>query len=258
MFISVVIPTLNEEDYLGILLSSLVSQTHKDFEVIVVDGGSTDVTEKEAEKFKNRLQLQFVKSPQKGIAFQRNYGANIAQAEHLMFMDADCFIESTFIEKIADFISTNPEIDVLTTWMKLLSGKKRDRVLAYIYNQLVLDFAKTWSPIAHGAFICIKKKVFSDLEGFRSLLVGEDYDLVGRAHKRGYHYGLLKYPQIQTSVRRLEKMGRPRYLLAMGKNAIYYQFRDLLKNAKWLDYKLDEGGAYYKGVEKTKTVEKLT
>lgn len=71
---SIVVPTLNEENYVGILLSALCKQDFKDFEVTVVDAKSLDKTRGVVEKFKDRLNIKFVISPQRGVSFQRNYG----------------------------------------------------------------------------------------------------------------------------------------------------------------------------------------
>lgn len=247
MYVTIIIPTLNEEDYIGILLHSLTAQTYKKFEVIVVDGGSTDETQDKALEFQGLLNLRFVKSPKKGIALQRNYGASLTKYEHLMFMDADDYLDPDFMEKVTAHIQDHPKTDLLTTRLKPLSNKIRDHVMFYSYHKFYMELVKKWKPAAGGAFIYVKEEVFNKLNGFSAdLLVGEDFDLVYRAHGSGYKYELLKNPPVHTSVRRLEKMGRPKYLWAMGKNAVYMQFRNILKNADWLDYDLKEGGSYYK------------
>ena len=248
MFVTIVIPTLNEEDYIGILLHSLAAQTYKNFEVIVVDGGSKDETQGRVLEFQGLLNLKFVKAPKKGVARQRNFGASLAKSEHLMFMDADDYLDPDFMEKVTTHLKSHTSIDLLTTWLKPLSDKMRDRVMFYSFHKFYMDLVKKWKPVAGGAFIYIKKSVFMKLKGFRAdLLVAEDFDLVYRAHEAGYKYDLLKKPPVHTSVRRLEQMGRPKYLWSLGKNAIYYQFRNVTKNVDWLvDYDLKEGGFYYK------------
>jgi len=248
MLVTIVIPTLNEEDYIGILLHSLAAQTYKNFEVIVVDGGSKDETQGRALEFQGLLNLKFVKAPKKGVAVQRNYGAFLAKNADIMFMDADDYLDPDFMEKVTTHLKDHPKIDILTTWIKPLSNKIRDHAMFYSFNKFYMDLVKKWKPVAGGAFIYIKKSVFMKLEGFKAdLLVAEDFDLVYRAYQAGYKYDLLKKPSVHTSVRRLEQMGRPKYLWSLGKIAIYYQFRNATKNVDWLvDYNLKEGGFYYK------------
>ena len=76
MKFSVIIPTLNEEKYVGVLLNSLEKQEFKDFEVLVVDGNSKDSTCKVVRAYtKSVPNFRLIKSPKRGVAYQRNYGA---------------------------------------------------------------------------------------------------------------------------------------------------------------------------------------
>ena len=246
MFLSIVIPALNEENYIGILLNSLTKQLHKDFEVLVVDGGSKDSTCDKVIEFSSKINLQLIKSDKKGIAYQRNLGASKAKSDYLIFLDADGFVGDDFLQKLSAYLSSNPNVDTLTSWIEPLSDRKRDKLIFYTYNQFFLDVAKNIKPIAHGAFICIKSSVFQHLKGFReNVAVGEDFDLVIRATKHGYKFAVLKNPKIFTSIRRMETMGWGRYLWAMGKNSLYFQLRDIVDKVPWLDYDLETGGAYY-------------
>src|SRR4051794_40731780 len=88
--LAVVIPTLNEEQYIGALLDTLASQTVQPKEVVVVDAFSTDRTEQEVKKrFKILPQLRFYQIPKYTVARQRNFGAHKTTAAHLLFLDAD-------------------------------------------------------------------------------------------------------------------------------------------------------------------------
>ncbi len=68
--LDIVIPTLNEEHYIGILLDCLDSQTNKNFNVYLSDGNSTDKTIEVAESFKGRLNINIVKCIKSGVAYQ--------------------------------------------------------------------------------------------------------------------------------------------------------------------------------------------
>lgn len=87
---SVIIPALNEEKFLPTLLDSLVRQTKKNFEVIVVDGKSKDQTVKVARLYSKKIaHLQVIVSSKANLPFQRNLGASKAQGDWLVFADAD-------------------------------------------------------------------------------------------------------------------------------------------------------------------------
>ncbi|MEM1577971.1 MAG: glycosyltransferase [Candidatus Pacearchaeota archaeon] len=101
--LSVIIPAHNEERYIGKCLSSLLNQKYKDYEIIVVNDGSTDKTEqivKEFQKKSKRIKLLSFKQGH-SAAFARNRGAEKAKGEILVFIDADQFVKKDFLSKIA-------------------------------------------------------------------------------------------------------------------------------------------------------------
>ena len=88
--ISIVIPAFNEENYIQHLLMSLAKQTKKDFEVVVVDGSSSDNTVAVVNSFLNTLPtLRMIVSNQANLPLQRNIGARATHGKWLIFMDAD-------------------------------------------------------------------------------------------------------------------------------------------------------------------------
>ena len=91
--ISVVIPSLNEEKYLPILLESLKNQTFKDYEVIVADAGSKDQTIEIAKTYGAKVVAGGMPGP------GRNRGAEAATGEFLFFFDSDVVLPTDFLEK---------------------------------------------------------------------------------------------------------------------------------------------------------------
>lgn len=97
--LSVVIPALNEEKFIGHCLNSLAGQTlgRDKFEVIVVDNGSTDRTREITAKFETFLNLRVLEAGKGNISALRNQGASFATGSFLAFLDADCFPTSTWL-----------------------------------------------------------------------------------------------------------------------------------------------------------------
>ncbi len=212
MKFSILIPTLNEEKYIGKLLQSLVEQTYKDFEVIVVDGNSEDKTIEIIESFKDKLNVKALKAEKRGVSCQRNFAAANAKADHLVFFDADVNPEPSFIEKVNSYISVN-DVDILTSWNIPISDKKVDEFLYWVFNQFYLEPLKHRFPAAVGTFIYVKKESFNSVGGFHEEInLAEDFDLVRRMFKKGFKYALLKDPAIKFSVRRMEKEGRVQFV----------------------------------------------
>src|SRR5689334_11198275 len=92
-FFSIIVPTLNEEQYLPRLLTSIRRQRYKQYEVILVDGKSTDKTIAIAQSFRTLLpKLTIVRSEKQQVGYQRNLGAKRAAGAYFVFLDADVSI----------------------------------------------------------------------------------------------------------------------------------------------------------------------
>ena len=235
MKFSIVIPTLNEEKYIGGLLDSLVKQTFKDFEVIVIDGRSKDKTKEKVMEYQNDLDIRFVVAPKRGVGFQRNYGLKYVNSGDLIFFDADVTIEKDFLEKIDKYLENKP-VDVLTSWFEPASDKKRDRLI-YGINNVYLEAIKHISPRSGGAFIYIRKEPFLKVGGFsETIVLGEDWDLIKRLDKYGCKYRRVKKPAIKVSVRRLEKEGRLHYATNMLMAGIHIGLKGPIRNNKKIKY----------------------
>lgn len=101
MKISVIIPTYNEEKDVGECLTSLLGQSEKDIEIIVVDDGSNDETLNVLEKIKNgNEKINILKQKHLGAGAARNLGAKRARGEILVFVDADMTFDKDFLEKL--------------------------------------------------------------------------------------------------------------------------------------------------------------
>ncbi len=99
---SIIIPAHNEEEVIERAIKSVQHQTFKDFEIIVSNDGSTDKTREIVEKMMKKDKRIKISNRDKGhsAAFARNKGAEIAKGEILVFLDADAYLESTFLKSI--------------------------------------------------------------------------------------------------------------------------------------------------------------
>ena len=106
--LSVIIASYNHQDYIAETLESLEKQTFQDFEIIVVDDGSTDKTVEVAKNFPSRAQI-FTQENQ-GVVAARNRGANLAKGEYICFVDSDDVVLPDRFERQVAILDGDPEL----------------------------------------------------------------------------------------------------------------------------------------------------
>lgn len=245
-FFSIIIPSLNEEINLPILLRSIKNQTEKDYEVIVIDSLSTDNTKKEAEKFKNTIKnFQFIIRRCKNVSMARNYGASLSQGKFLIFFDADVELEKDFISEIKKKIQKF-NLDMTTVWNRPKKKSFTGKAVLFLLNINMTLFEKI-KPAANGPCIIIKKELFDKIGHFdEQIIFGEDFDLVQKAHKQKAIFKVFAKPVLYVSTRRFEKEGLLHSLYKSIKAILYQLFFGPIKKPIF-DYEM--GGQYYKKVK---------
>lgn len=107
MNISVVIPLFNKEKHIQRAITSVLGQTHQDFELVIVDDGSTDGSYEAANAIKDP-RMRFIRQENKGVSVARNRGVAEAKYDWVAFLDADDEWLPEFLEKISELISQFP------------------------------------------------------------------------------------------------------------------------------------------------------
>ncbi len=213
--LSIIIPTLNEEKYLPILLSQIKKQKFSDLEIIVADAGSKDKTVEIAKSF--GCIITKGGNPAKG----RNEGAKIAKGEILLFMDADnIYLPDNFFEKlISEFKRKNLGI---ATFPIYPDGNWFDKFAYGIYNFWV---KLTQKFLAHATnSVLVKKEVFEKVGGFdEEIKIGEDHYFAKMASKIS-KFGFIETEPVLTSTRRFEKDGRIKTYLKYFLAGVYMFF----------------------------------
>jgi glycosyltransferase involved in cell wall biosynthesis len=248
-FFSVVIPTLNEEKYLPLLLKDLANQTWQDFEIIHVDGDSSDKTVQKAKDFADRLTITTQIVKKRNVAFQRNSGAKLARASWIIFMDADNRLPKEFLAKIKQQLDKNPATDIFTCLVEVkdngdLLKKSSQRAINYGLELYYL----LGKVSAFGAMIGCRKEIFDKLSFDEKQKIYEDTIFAQAVADAGYTFTLFKKPRYNYSLRRIEKEGMLKILrVAARMNLHYLQGKDFSKTD--LGYTM-KGGKYYDQIPK--------
>ena len=97
--ISIIVPVYNVEEYLDRAFESIISQSFKDFEILIIDDGSTDSSGKISDSLKKKYPTftRVFHNKNNGVSYTRNFGINVALGKYIFFMDPDDYIESNFL-----------------------------------------------------------------------------------------------------------------------------------------------------------------
>lgn len=184
--VSVIIPVYNEEKRIESCLLSLVQQTQKPTEIILIDDGSTDHTEEIILGIKKEIDISVVilKQNHQGTAIARNNGVLMATGEVLVFVDADMEFESHFLEKLIEPISMGT---TKGTFTKEEYVKNWDNIWAKCWNYNEGIFENRRIPKAYPdtspVFRAIIKEEFERVGGFDDIGFTDDWTL---SRKLGY------------------------------------------------------------------------
>jgi glycosyltransferase involved in cell wall biosynthesis len=207
--LSIIIPALNEEKYLPLLLASLTEQKfHGKWEIIVVDGKSTDKTKEVATSYKRELPNLTIISSERGVSKQRNVGAKHAKYDYFLFLDADTVLPENFLTKLAKKINPEEKKFVGLPLIFPFQGTLVDYAFvffAYYFFLLVGIF----KPLVTGMCLITTKQNHKSIGGFNErLYYAEDMDYGLRSIKKGAKYHMYARIRLFASVRRGRKMGR--------------------------------------------------
>lgn len=181
--ISIIIITLNEAERIGNLLSDLCQQSHQNFEVILVDSNSEDGTCDIAQRYSSSLsRLTIYKMQKRGVCLGRNTGANLANYERLLFLDADVRLPAHFIAHALDYLD-NQKLEVAAVYLSA-KGLPKHFFLGYKIFNVGIYITQFLFPTAIGACMFSTKTIHKAINGFdETITLCEDCDYVNRASK---------------------------------------------------------------------------
>lgn len=242
-FFSIIIPTLNEEQALPRILTSLTRQTEKNFDVIVVDCKSEDKTKEIAQQFAKKIPLFFYQVERRNVSFQRNYGASRAQGDYLMFLDADTGITVGFTKNTSKVIRHQRGL-VFIPYI-LPDENNFDMKLVFNFVNFLIDMSQSiGKPLSSSGSMIFERNFFYKIGGFDETVVyAEDHDIIQRASQWGVRAQFMPSIRIKFSLRRMRKEGR---LKLMYKYLISTAYTLLKGKIKKRIYNYEMGGQFYK------------
>ena len=190
---SVIIPAHNEEDVIERAIKSILNQTYQNFEIIISNDGSTDKTKEIVENLIKKDKRIKILNQDKGhsAAFARNWGAEKAKGEILIFLDADTFISTNALEEISKSI-----LDVDAFAFDCIPKNKT--IVNYALSGLVVPIVARKQIYSKEdkdqiMFFCISQNAFNKLKGYdETIFYFEDEDFSNRFYSAVFKTGFIK------------------------------------------------------------------
>ena len=191
MRFSVIIPLFNKAPYAAKAIESVLSQTFGDFELIIMDDGSTDDSNIVASNvIEDRPNCHIYKQENAGVSMARNNAVALSKGDYLCFLDADDWWAPTFLEEMNSFIDEFPEAGIFGTNYTIVNETKHKTRVAPVgvdpgFKKGYIDYfhvyAKTLAMPFCSDSVCIPRPVFDKMQGFPAeIKLGEDFLLWAR------------------------------------------------------------------------------
>ena len=232
---SVIIPVYNRIDEIKDLLESLSEQSASNFEVIIVEDGSTAPCRETVEKYRDRLDIKYFYKENEGRSIARNYGMERATGDYFIFFDSDCVIPADYFSKLnamssteyfdcfggpdaADnsFTPTQKAINHAMTSFLTTGGLRGGKVRLEKFTPRTFNMG-------------FSRQVYETVGGFREMF-SEDIDMSTRIRLAGFKIGL--YPDLPVYHKRrvdFKKFLRQVYVFGMSRITLKLLYPDSLK-----------------------------
>lgn len=191
--VSVIIPAYNAMSFLPKTLDSVLQQTFTDFEVLIVNDGSSDNIVQWANSLTDE-RVKLISQSNQGVSTARNTAISKARGEYIAFLDADDLWQETKIEKQVQFLDNNPTVGLVATWMILIDEQGN------LGSEVKLDFKQgnvkkklmEVNLISCGSIPMVRCDCFDAVGLFEpNLRFGEDWEMWMRIAEK-YNFGLIK------------------------------------------------------------------
>ena len=188
---SIIVPVFNRPDEVDELLQSLVGQTLKDFEVVIVEDGSEKPCKDVCDKYAGKIDVKYFMKKNSGPGQSRNYGAERANGEYLIVLDSDVVLPEGYLKAVDDELNREPSDafggpdcahDSFTETQKAISYS----MTSFFTTGGIRGGKKKLDKFYPRSFnMGIRRDVYKRLGGFSKMRFGEDIDFSIRIFKAG-------------------------------------------------------------------------
>lgn len=246
--ISIIVPVYKTEKYLARCLESIIHQTYKNIEIILIDDGSPDNSGRLCDEYAQLdTRIKVIHKENGGVSSARNIGLKYANGQYVTFVDSDDWIELDMYEKLLSKLKEQ-NVDIVRCGYYKDEGKSVKKEDFIFQNDIRIDLVKKRREIinlyacgkmyAGICFILVKKEIIDKINNFNSgIALGEDllFDIelicvassIYMYNERFYHY----YTNIESATQNLEFTTRN----IVDLSALYNEIVKLLQDYNYLD-----------------------
>lgn len=189
--LSIIVPVYNRPDEVSELLESLSKQTDKDFEVLIIEDGSSLKCDEVCKAYEGKLDLHYYFKPNSGRSETRNYGMDRASGNYFIIFDSDCIMPSEYIETVKrylneDYVDCYGGPDAADS-----SFNDMQKAISYAMTSMlttggIRGATKNVNKFSPRSFnMGISKEVYEKIGGYKNM-IGEDIDLSFRIKEAGF------------------------------------------------------------------------
>ena len=237
---SVIVPVYNRIGEVEDLLKSLAEQSCKDFEVVLVEDGSTERCDQVARKYAEKVDVKYFYKENEGRSIARNYGLERAQGDYFVFFDSDCVIPPDYFATLSRCLDENPldcfggpdaAHDSFTDMQKAINFS----MTAFLTTGGIRGGRVQLEKFVPRTFnMGYSRKVWETVGGFREMF-SEDIDMSTRVRKAGFSIGLVREAYVYHKRRvNLRLFARQIYVFGMSRITLYLLYPESLKIVHWL------------------------
>lgn len=238
--ISIIVPVYNRPDEIADLLKSLEQQTDPDFEIVIVEDGSTVKCDTQTREYIAKLHLQYFYKENEGRSIARNYGIERANGDFLVFVDSDCILPPEYIHNLKEQLLSNPADcfggpdDAHESFTDLQKG------INYSMTSFLTTGGIRGGKIQMEKFVPrtfntgFSRKVYDKVGGFREMF-SEDIDMSTRIRNAGFSIKLYRSVRVFHKRRvSLKKFWRQVHIFGMSRITLQLLYPGSMKAVHWL------------------------
>lgn len=235
MFFSVIIPVYNRIDEVDELLRSLLAQSERNFEVIIVEDGSTQPCGAVIEEARRKgLDVRYFFKDNEGRSIARNYGMEHARGDYFVFFDSDCVIPPDYFRNLAKSLEEKPLDCFGGPDAAHSSFTDTQKAINYSMTSLLTTGGIRGGKISLEKFVPrtfnmgFSRQVYESVGGFREMF-SEDIDMSTRIRRAGFSIGLLQNPVWHKRRIDFAKFFRQVYVFGMSRITLQLLYPGSLK-----------------------------